>query len=330
MENTTLNKAIKDKDWTLVKELLGKPFQIDEHTLNYALCSGNITIICDVIEAGAIPNQDSLMYATFSAPIFLKTVANVLIITRGEEIKKSIVDQYGQINEQSISPFVSSEELKRIESLEQKIFWEALWKKSINPLFHVKHVREPLKNLISSLEIKPGEGIFVPFCGKSIDMLWLKEQGYNVLGIDISKEVIDIFCKEHALQYKETQQETFIVRQVDTEKGSLKLLCGDIFNLKVHDVDKIGVIYDHAGFIAIPEGIRTKYAEFITSLFPKGTKMILGLIGFRNENPPPHNVGREEVNNYLKYTCFLRVKKNFSQSEICEMSRCILIYLTLI
>ena len=97
------------------------------------------------------------------------------------------------------------------------------------------------------------------------------------------------------------------MREVDTEKGSLKLLCGDIFNLKVHDVDKIGVIYDHAGFIAIPEGIRTKYAEFITSLFPKGTKMILGLIGFRNENPPPHNVGREEVNKLLSHALEVHV-----------------------
>ena len=143
-------------------------------------------------------------------------------------------------------------------------------------------------------------------------MLWLKEQGYNVLGIDISKEVIDIFCKEHALQYKETRQGTFIVREVDTEKGFLKLMYGDIFNLKVHDVDKIGVIYDHAGFIAIPEGIRTKYAEFITSLFPKGTKMILGLIDFRNENPP-HNVGREEVNKLLSHA--LEVHMFFESKE---------------
>lgn len=300
---TLLNEAIKSKNWILAKEFLIKsPEQIDKDTLSFALNSGNISIICDVIEAGAKPNDDSLICAALSAPPFLNTVLSMLR-AEGKEIKKTIIEKYGQINTQSL--LVSAIDAERISHLEQIQFWQAVWKRSSNPNFHAQQVKPHLKQLLATLNIMPGQGIFVPFCGKSVDMLWLQQQGYCVLGVDISKEAIDDFCNENGLQYSETQKNGLLIREIKSENAPLTLICGDIFKLQASDVADISVIYDRAGYIAIPKELRVKYANLLANIFPENTKMLLGLFNFENEKPfqgPPHYISEEEIQTLLSPT----------------------------
>ena len=39
--------------------------------------------------------------------------------------------------------------------------------------------------------------VFVPLCGKSLDMLWLHQQGYRILGVDLSATAAEAFFKEN-------------------------------------------------------------------------------------------------------------------------------------
>jgi thiopurine S-methyltransferase len=44
--------------------------------------------------------------------------------------------------------------------------------------FHQTVVNPLLNKFWSSLELARGSRVFVPLCGKSLDMIWLAQQGY--------------------------------------------------------------------------------------------------------------------------------------------------------
>ncbi len=71
-------------------------------------------------------------------------------------------------------------------------FWLDVWdnneigfdQKTVNPL---------LASHIKSLDLASEDSIFVPLCGKSIDMIWLLKQGYKVVGVELSEAAIEQF-----------------------------------------------------------------------------------------------------------------------------------------
>ena len=74
-------------------------------------------------------------------------------------------------------------------------FWQARWQR--NQIgFHRQEVNPGLKKYWPTLQVAPGRCVFVPLCGKSLDLLWLAEQGYCVLGVElIEKAVVDFFFR---------------------------------------------------------------------------------------------------------------------------------------
>jgi thiopurine S-methyltransferase len=62
-------------------------------------------------------------------------------------------------------------------------------------------------------------------CGKSLDMLWLAEQGHRVLGVELSELAITQFFSEHQLTpavHESAQGRHYVA-------GQIELICGDIF-----------------------------------------------------------------------------------------------------
>jgi len=62
-------------------------------------------------------------------------------------------------------------------------FWFKIWENNEIP-FHHTDVRRDLVQYFPLLELKKGSTIFVPLCGKSLDMPWFLTQGYRVVGVE--------------------------------------------------------------------------------------------------------------------------------------------------
>lgn len=45
----------------------------------------------------------------------------------------------------------------------------------------------PLKTYWPSLEIEQNATVLVPLCGKTLDIDWLVDQGYDIIGVDVSE-----------------------------------------------------------------------------------------------------------------------------------------------
>lgn len=188
------------------------------------------------------------------------------------------------------------------KQIEVNQFWKNVWitreSRGENPNFHDNKVKPFLKEYLSTHSKEKLNTVLVPFCGKSIDMLWLMQQGYNVRGVDLSDEATNSFFRENILTFERKEDGDFVVKQARTETGSLTILCGDLFKLQSKHLQDIDLVYDRAGYNSIPEELRQNYAMLLARHLPKGAKILLGVLDFEDQEPksgPPYFISEEEL-----------------------------------
>ena len=101
----------------------------------------------------------------------------------------------------------SSHKQNKRQKTEQS--WLDMWEHDEDPVFHFRGVHPSLKTYIGELTgSKEKCRIFVPLCGKSLDMVWLADKGHSVVGVEISQTGITDFFEENSLEY--TVEETCV------------------------------------------------------------------------------------------------------------------------
>lgn len=71
-------------------------------------------------------------------------------------------------------------------------FWHERWAR--NEIgFHLGEVNPYLLRHWPSLALPNGARVLVPLCGKSLDMAWLVEQGFTVVGVELSEKAVRAF-----------------------------------------------------------------------------------------------------------------------------------------
>jgi len=118
-------------------------------------------------------------------------------------------------------------------------YWLDKWQEN-DIAFHEQNINADLIAYISELNLKPGDCIFVPLCGKTKDMLWLAEKGFHVIGVELSPIACNDFFTELNITPHITKQSKFTKYQYN----NIELLCGDLFNLTSIDLPTIHAVYD--------------------------------------------------------------------------------------
>lgn len=148
--------------------------------------------------------------------------------------------------------------------------WQQCWRDS-NTDFHQSAVNPALIRFWPSLGLHPGDRIFVPLCGKSLDLLWLARQGHPVVGVELSPLAVRAFFMESGLAATRRRQGKFIHWQ----SGNIEILCGDLFDLSAADLGPIAVVFDRAALTALPEDIRAAYLRQLQRIVPADCKTFL-------------------------------------------------------
>lgn len=141
------------------------------------------------------------------------------------------------------------------------------------------------------MDLAAGDKVFVPLCGKSKDMLWLRDRGHDVLGIELNSDACLDFFKENDLVAKTEDTELFVSRVCE----KLNLLCGDFFALTSENLSDVKGVYDRAALVALPKEMRANYANKLIESLPTGVKVLLVTLEFDSPQGPPFNVPGEEV-----------------------------------
>lgn len=171
-------------------------------------------------------------------------------------------------------------------------FWHERWENNLIG-FHLDEVNPYLRAYWQKLALKPGSRVLVPLCGKSLDLIWLAEQGYQVVGVEISPIAVKDFFAENHLRATLIEDARCDIWQ----SPEITLLCGDLFGLTKDDIGHIHAVYDRASLIALPPAMRQRYTAIMEQLVPASAPHLLITLDYdtRQMDGPPFAVSEAEV-----------------------------------
>jgi thiopurine S-methyltransferase len=137
--------------------------------------------------------------------------------------------------------------------------------------FHQEAVNPLLIRFWDSFSLKRESRIFVPMCGKSLDLLWLVNQGHEVIGVELSPLAIKSLFDENGIVPHMYRRKNF----TEWEHGRLKILCGDFFRLTANDLGQVDAVYDRAALTALPEQVRKRYVSHMRHILPSNCSIFL-------------------------------------------------------
>lgn len=171
-------------------------------------------------------------------------------------------------------------------------FWHERWRQS-QIGFHLDDTHPWLMQFWPALQLLERSRVFVPLCGKSRDLIWLRSQGHEVVGVELSSIAVEAFFEENRLIPEVSESGRFIVYEVD----GIRLYCGDFFDLTPVELANVSGCYDRAALVALPPELRKRYARHLAYILPASAAMLL--IAFEYPQPemagPPFSVDEHEV-----------------------------------
>ena len=191
-------------------------------------------------------------------------------------------------------------------------FWHKRWQEG-RIGFNQSAVNPLLTEYFNRLNLTAGSRVFVPLCGKSIDMVWLATQGYDVVGVELVETAVQEFFAEQNIEptvYQQADNPMIKYYQGQLSGQIITLWVADIFALTAKDIGIINAIYDKAALIALPADMRMRYSEQVRKLSNdtskadgannKITPQLLLTLNYDQckKNGPPFSINNEQLERY--------------------------------
>lgn len=175
-------------------------------------------------------------------------------------------------------------------------FWLQRWREGRTG-WHHDAVMPLLQKHWPALGVAPGARVLVPLCGKTLDMLWLAEQGLHVLGVDLAPLAIESFLRENGLVAQRSDGPGGVRHRVAHGAGSIEIIVGDVFAVDVREFGRCDAVYDRAALIALPAPMREHYVRDVYGALPAGCRGLLITLDYPQHQMtgPPFAVGGPEV-----------------------------------
>lgn len=174
----------------------------------------------------------------------------------------------------------------------QAAFWHAMWD-SGKVGFHQDDINAYLTSYWQTLRLEGDEKVFVPLCGKTLDMLWLQQQGHAIVGVELSPKALEEFVTENTLAATPVEHSDFSGYQLE----GMALYCGDYFKLSHQECGGAAAVYDRAALIALPEAMRQDYVQHLLKILPDQHQILLVIMEYDQSlmDGPPFSVSEEAV-----------------------------------
>jgi thiopurine S-methyltransferase len=183
-------------------------------------------------------------------------------------------------------------------------FWHERWQRGETG-WHLPQVHPLLEQSWLRLAIPRGARVLLPLCGKSEDMAWLADQGYRVVGVELSAAAAEAFFTEHDS-----------IPDIDAaggfrrfRSGTIEILCGDFFDLEAELLGAIDAVYDRGALVALPPAMREKYVGQLRTVIPTPLPGLLITLDYPQQqmDGPPFAVSQADVGRYFGATHTIRL-----------------------
>ena len=170
--------------------------------------------------------------------------------------------------------------------------WESRWQED-RIGFHLKEVNPYLMRFSDQLLHQNPDRVFVPLCGKTLDLCWLTTKTKKVTGVELVSKAVHDFFAENNIDYLIQEDET----SHKFSSKSIDIYLSDFFNLNPEQTSSFKAIYDRASIVAIEKPERSKYVDHLISfLDPTGRILLITLEYNQNQmEGPPYSVPAKEI-----------------------------------
>jgi len=177
-------------------------------------------------------------------------------------------------------------------------FWAEAWA-SGRTGFHKSEVNPVLIAHADKLLRTPQERVFVPLCGRTLDMLWLVQQGHQVVGAELVEEAVAGFFAQHGLDAEQVPHGACVRWQA----GPLEVVQGDVFELGRNPLpQRATAIWDRAAMVALPPDRRQEYVDqVLRPVAAPGARILLNVFDYdpSEMSGPPFHVPEPDVRRYF-------------------------------
>ena len=189
-------------------------------------------------------------------------------------------------------------------------FWHQKWATN-NIAFHRSEANPLLVEHFSKMSLAKGSRIFLPLCGKTLDIAWLLSNGYRIAGAELVEVAIEQLFTE--LGMEPAIAETGALKHYSAT--NIDIFVGDIFDVSGKILGLVDAVYDRAALVALPKEMRHRYTAHLTKITDKAPQL---LVTYDYDQSlmagPPFSVSNKEVHQHYgdNYNLTLLVSANVS------------------
>jgi thiopurine S-methyltransferase len=170
-------------------------------------------------------------------------------------------------------------------------FWHQRWEAE-RIGFHEGAPNPLLGANFQKLALKPDSRVFVPLCGKTLNIAWLLSRRYRVVGVELSALAIGQLFEELGIEPSITG-----AGGLNRYSGpDIDIFVGDFFGLTSELLGPVDAIFDRAALVALPEEMRSRYAKHLAEITGDAPQL---LVTYEYDQQlmdgPPFSVTGDEV-----------------------------------
>lgn len=172
-------------------------------------------------------------------------------------------------------------------------FWLERWRTDALG-WHQAEVNPLLAKHWPALGLSSRCSVFVPLCGKSLDMRWLREAGHSVFGVELAETAVRAFFKEASIPFERVENPGELPRFAG---GGYQIYSGDYLEISAPQLHVAKGTYDRGALVALPPEQRMVYADHIQRIIPRGGRILLLTLEYdqARADGPPFSVDGGEV-----------------------------------
>ena len=173
-------------------------------------------------------------------------------------------------------------------------FWFNKWER--NEIGFHRPVANPLLvNHFDALSLSKTERVFLPLCGKTLDIGWLLGKGHQVVGAELSQMAIEQLFESLGIKPKIS-----VLGTLRKYSGpALDIFVGDVFAISSTMLGRVDAIYDRGALVALPNETRVRYTKHLVQITETAPQLVVTYeYDQRVVAGPPFSITTEELTDH--------------------------------
>lgn len=180
----------------------------------------------------------------------------------------------------------------------EQSFWLDRWGEN-RIGWHQNDINPQLVNIFDRLNLPEGARVFVPLCGKTLDIGWLLSKGYRVAGAELSELAIEQLFEGLGVAPEVSQSGPLKLYSAP----DLEIYVGDIFELTAETLGPVDAVFDRAALVALPPEMRVQYTKHLPAITNTAPQLLLCFEYDQSViDGPPFSIVPDEVRKHYEAT----------------------------